>query len=184
MTLLPQERKKLSVTDDRFIPYDEALSGEGESLDRVRERLQEQHRDLMEIGRAARPVFVGIGASHAASALAVYLLRRRGVPAHRVSAGDLPAGTPALGDAVIGVSQSGRWGCATPAAAELSAASGSCAGLPAAVLLGADVSAAEYSAACRCAAPLWRAGGAELTQTHDPVGALQAHQAWSSRLSG
>jgi hypothetical protein len=44
-----------------------------------------------------------------------------------------------------GVSQSGRWGCAAPAAAELSAASGSCAGLPATVLLGADVSAAEYS---------------------------------------
>jgi hypothetical protein len=80
-------------------------------------------------------------------------------------------------------SQAGR-GCAAPTAAELSAASGSCAGLPAAVLLGADVSAAEYSAACRCAAPLWRAGGAELTQTHDPVGALQAHQACSSRLSG
>jgi hypothetical protein len=83
-----------------------------------------------------------------------------------------------------GVPQPTGRGCTAPTAAELSAASGSCSGLPAVVLLGADVSAAEYSAACRCAAPLWRAGGAELTQTHDPVGALQAHQAWSSRLSG
>lgn len=96
------------MSDDRFIPYEQALAAQGESLERVQDRLDEQLAELTEIGSAERPVFVGIGASYAASALPVFLLRRRGIPALRVCAGDLPLGTPALGDVVIGVSQSGR----------------------------------------------------------------------------
>lgn len=96
------------MTEDRFIPYEDALSTQGANLERVRERLLEQGDEIAGLGQASRPLFVGIGASHAASALPVHLLRRGGIAAHRVSAGDVPAGTPALGDVVVGVSQSGR----------------------------------------------------------------------------
>lgn len=51
---------------------------------------------------------VGIGASHAVLAAPVHALRAAGVPALRSTGEDLPAGSPALADTVVGVSQSGR----------------------------------------------------------------------------
>jgi glutamine---fructose-6-phosphate transaminase (isomerizing) len=56
----------------------------------------------------AGPVFVGIGASHAAAAGAVWTLRERGVHSWRLSAGDLPVPFPRSTHPLIGVSQSGR----------------------------------------------------------------------------
>lgn len=54
------------------------------------------------------PVFVGIGASHAAAAAPVWQLRSRGVHSWRLSAGDHPLPFPASPHPVIAVSQSGR----------------------------------------------------------------------------
>jgi glutamine---fructose-6-phosphate transaminase (isomerizing) len=59
-------------------------------------------------GAGSRLVLAGIGASHAALAAPLYVLRKRGVSAQRTSCGELPAGGALLGDLYVGVSQSGR----------------------------------------------------------------------------
>ncbi|WP_432563921.1 SIS domain-containing protein [Kineococcus sp. SYSU DK003] len=96
------------MSDDLFIPYRDAMADQAASLDAVVARVTGQLPAAAELLRASRPVFTGIGASLAAAAAPVHTLRTRGVPAHRVGVGDLPAGGPALGDAVVAVSQSGR----------------------------------------------------------------------------
>ncbi|MFI6321029.1 SIS domain-containing protein [Nonomuraea sp. NPDC050556] len=73
----------------------------------VRRRLAEP--DLAHLRGAARPLFTGIGASHAALAVPVDLLRTRGVVTQRVLSSEI--GQDARGfeaDVVIGVSQGGR----------------------------------------------------------------------------
>ncbi|MBF4616008.1 SIS domain-containing protein [Curtobacterium sp. VKM Ac-1376] len=62
---------------------------------------------LDDLVRARDVLFAGIGASHAALAAAVHVLRTAGVRVHRSTCADLPAGS-ALADAVLVVSQSGR----------------------------------------------------------------------------
>lgn len=58
---------------------------------------------------AVRPLFTGIGASYAALAVPVDLLRGRGIAAQRVLASEIgPGGRGFDADAVIGVSQGGR----------------------------------------------------------------------------
>jgi glucosamine--fructose-6-phosphate aminotransferase (isomerizing) len=54
------------------------------------------------------PIFLGIGASYAASAAAVWTLRTRGIDAYRLNAGEHPIPFPASPHPIIGVSQSGR----------------------------------------------------------------------------
>lgn len=54
------------------------------------------------------PIFLGIGASYAASASAVWALRARGINASRLNAGEFPIPFPASEHPIIGVSQSGR----------------------------------------------------------------------------
>ncbi|HEY1701279.1 MAG TPA: hypothetical protein VGG75_16365 [Trebonia sp.] len=54
------------------------------------------------------PVFVGIGASHAAACGPVWQLRSRGIHSWRLGAGDYPVPFPASTHPVVGVSQSGR----------------------------------------------------------------------------
>lgn len=54
------------------------------------------------------PIFLGIGASYAASAAAVWTLRSRGIDAYRLNAGEYPIPFPPSPHPIIGVSQSGR----------------------------------------------------------------------------
>jgi fructoselysine-6-P-deglycase FrlB-like protein len=56
----------------------------------------------------AGPIFVGIGASHAAACAPVWTLRARGIHSWRLGAGDHPLPFPRSDHPVIGVSQSGR----------------------------------------------------------------------------
>lgn len=73
----------------------------------VRRRLAEP--DLAHLDGATRPLFTGIGASHAALAVPVDLLRTRGIITQRVLSSEI--GPDARGfeaDVVIGVSQGGR----------------------------------------------------------------------------
>ena len=54
------------------------------------------------------PIFLGIGASYAASASAVWMLRSRGIHSWRLNAGEHPLPFPQSAHPIIGVSQSGR----------------------------------------------------------------------------
>lgn len=96
------------MSDDLFVPYRDAMADQAASLEAVVAHVTEQLPAASELLRTRRPVFTGIGASFAAAAAPVHTLRARGLPAHRAGVGDLPPGGPALGDAVIAVSQSGR----------------------------------------------------------------------------
>ena len=58
--------------------------------------------------RGPGPIFLGIGASFAASAAAVWTLRARGIDALRLNAGEYPVPFPAGGHPLVGVSQSGK----------------------------------------------------------------------------
>jgi glucosamine--fructose-6-phosphate aminotransferase (isomerizing) len=91
-----------------FIPYRTALPQQPEQLAAIAEHVARQLVERPAGFAARRPVFYGIGASHAAAALPVALLRARGVGAHRVEVGELPPGSPALGDVTIAISQGGR----------------------------------------------------------------------------
>ena len=93
------------------VSYVDGLTHQPERLGETIARLA---TELEERGRAGAfsgdgPVFVGIGASHAAAAGAVWALRERGIDAARVSAGDVPLPFPATpARPVVAVSQSGR----------------------------------------------------------------------------
>ncbi|EDY43755.2 sugar isomerase [Streptomyces sp. SPB074] len=91
------------------IPYRQARAAQPAALERVARRLAAQLGTPGAFPAAVRPVFAGIGASHAALALPVALLGEAGFAARRVLAGDLPPG-PVFdsADLVLGVSQSGR----------------------------------------------------------------------------
>ncbi|MET3896195.1 glucosamine--fructose-6-phosphate aminotransferase (isomerizing) [Devosia sp. UYZn731] len=54
------------------------------------------------------PIFLGIGASFAASAAAVWVLRSRGIHAWRLNAGEYPIPFPVSPHPIVGVSQSGK----------------------------------------------------------------------------
>lgn len=97
------------MTDTQtWYTFEEALAKQAEALDDS----IEQSRAWVETnhGRFAGKslLFVGIGASHAAIATPVHVLREHGVKAFRSACSDLPGGTPQLADLYIGVSQSGR----------------------------------------------------------------------------
>jgi glucosamine--fructose-6-phosphate aminotransferase (isomerizing) len=64
-----------------------------------------QSRNLLE---GPGPIFLGIGASFAASAAAVWTLRSRGIHSWRLSAGEHPLPFPASSHPLVGVSQSGK----------------------------------------------------------------------------
>ncbi|WP_329456475.1 SIS domain-containing protein [Streptomyces sp. NBC_01497] len=99
----------MSVVPEGTIPYLEGRASQPAALERVTARVAERIAALGAPLDALRPLFVGIGASHAALALPVRLLAEHGVPARRALAGDLGP-RPATDDAdlVVGVSQSGR----------------------------------------------------------------------------
>lgn len=90
------------------ISYTDALVQQPKALTAMAGRMREQLASAADVLAARQPVFVGIGASYAVSAVAVHALQRRGIPASRVTPGQLPETAPAPGDLVVAVSQSGR----------------------------------------------------------------------------
>jgi glucosamine--fructose-6-phosphate aminotransferase (isomerizing) len=84
------------------------MASQQDELPRVVEHVRGQLPRIAALLAARRPVFVGIGASYHVAAIPTYLLQQRGIPATRVTPGQLAPGVPPLGDAAIGISQSGR----------------------------------------------------------------------------
>ena len=76
---------------------EQAIAHIGAEVEAARDRL-----------RGPGPIFLGIGASYAASGAAVWTLRSRGIHAWRLNAGEHPVPFPASVHPVIAVSQSGR----------------------------------------------------------------------------
>jgi glucosamine--fructose-6-phosphate aminotransferase (isomerizing) len=74
------------------------------AIERIGGRLAELAGSLAGPG----PIFLGIGASHAAACAPVWALRSRGIHAWRLPAGELPLPFPVSAHPVVGVSQSGR----------------------------------------------------------------------------
>lgn len=93
-----------------YIAYEQARRGQAEQLGVAIARIREQldRWDAEGALRGPGPVMVGIGASHAASCAPVWALRKRGIAAWRISAGDVPVPYPLTEHRIIGVSQSGR----------------------------------------------------------------------------
>jgi fructoselysine-6-P-deglycase FrlB-like protein len=93
-----------------YILVAEARAAQAARLEQAIAHLGGQLREAQ--GRGAftgpGPIFLGIGASHAASAAAVWTLRSRGIDAQRLNAGEHPLPFPASPHAIIGVSQSGK----------------------------------------------------------------------------
>lgn len=95
---------------DGYIPYIDARATQasvlGEAVDRlVAQGLDWQRRGLLS---GPGPILVGIGASLAAAAPAVWSMRTRGIAAQRLAAGDQPLPFPVEDRPVFGISQSGR----------------------------------------------------------------------------
>ncbi|MFZ4893663.1 SIS domain-containing protein [Plantibacter sp. Mn2098] len=95
---------------DGYITYESARSTQadalGDAIVRLRERVQAAAAD----GglRGPGPVFLGVGASLAATNAAVWDLRARGIDAWRLGAGDTPLPLPHSEHPIVGISQSGR----------------------------------------------------------------------------
>ena len=93
-----------------YIDFDQARAHQAHQLGVAIERIGRQLEEWHEAGSldGAGPVFLGIGASYAAACAPVWALRKRGIDAWRLSAGDAPVPYPPSDHPVIGVSQSGR----------------------------------------------------------------------------
>lgn len=95
---------------DGYISYAEATAGQADALAAAIPHIERQVRGLAADGALGDvgPLFLGIGASLAATAPAVWHLRERGITAWRLDAGDTPLPLATGEHPVIGVSQSGR----------------------------------------------------------------------------
>lgn len=95
---------------DGYISYAEATAGQAGALAAAIPHIAEEVRALVDEGAVGDvgPLFLGIGASLAATAPAVWHLRERGITAWRLDAGDTPLPLATGDHPVIGVSQSGR----------------------------------------------------------------------------
>lgn len=95
---------------DGYISFAEATAGQADALEALVPRLEAQLGGLRAAGALAGPgpVHLGIGASLAAAAPAVWHLRSRGITTWRLGAGDTPLPLPTGEHPVIGISQSGR----------------------------------------------------------------------------
>jgi glucosamine--fructose-6-phosphate aminotransferase (isomerizing) len=77
-----------------------------DAVDRVADEIgKAQNKGALE---GSGPIFLGIGASFAASAAAVWTLRSHGIHSMRLNAGEYPIPFPATSHPLIGVSQSGK----------------------------------------------------------------------------
>ena len=95
---------------DGYISYAEATAAQADALATAIPHIERQVEDLVARGALGEvgPLFLGIGASLAATAPAVWHLRKRGITAWRLDAGDTPLPLATGDHPVIGVSQSGR----------------------------------------------------------------------------
>lgn len=93
-----------------YISYAEATAAQADALATAIPHIEAQVVELAGRGAlsGAGPLFLGIGASLAAAAPAVWHLRERGITAWRLDAGDTPLPLATGEHPVIGVSQSGR----------------------------------------------------------------------------
>jgi glucosamine--fructose-6-phosphate aminotransferase (isomerizing) len=89
-----------------FLSFAEARGRQAAALGQAIDRLAGQVADFASAGPG--PLFVAIGASHAAACAPVWVLRGRGIESNRLGAGDHPLPFPPGAHPVIGVSQSGR----------------------------------------------------------------------------
>jgi fructoselysine-6-P-deglycase FrlB-like protein len=93
------------------ITFLQGQADQPQALARVAARLRRRlaDADLAPLLAARRPLFAGIGASYAALAVPVELLRAHGIPAQRVLASDITDGGSGFdADLLVGVSQGGR----------------------------------------------------------------------------
>jgi fructoselysine-6-P-deglycase FrlB-like protein len=92
------------------IPFADARAGQARRLGEAVGTIAALAADLAVAGDLAGPgpIFVGIGASHAAACAPVWTLRARGIHSWRLDAGDYPLPFPVSVHPVVGVSQSGR----------------------------------------------------------------------------
>ncbi|GAB2530156.1 SIS domain-containing protein [Paramicrobacterium agarici] len=91
-----------------WITFEEALERQPKVLSESISASREWVDTNVALFSGKRLLFAGIGASHAAIATPVFVLRQHGVQALRSACSDLPNGTPQLADLYVGVSQSGR----------------------------------------------------------------------------
>ncbi|GAA1923895.1 hypothetical protein GCM10009775_15310 [Microbacterium aoyamense] len=93
-----------------YIPYAAARSTQADQLSVAADRIASLVEEWRGGGALTGPgpLFVGIGASLAAACAPVWSLRKRGIDAWRLSAGDFPLPLPHSAHPVIGISQSGR----------------------------------------------------------------------------
>ncbi|MGV1792709.1 SIS domain-containing protein [Rhizobium sp. A37_96] len=93
-----------------YIPLADARATQADALSHAVAALAEDIRVLQ--GRnflqGPGPIFLGIGASFAASASAVWTLRSRGIHSWRLNAGEHPLPFPVTPHPLVGVSQSGK----------------------------------------------------------------------------
>ncbi|MEU9098508.1 SIS domain-containing protein [Streptomyces sp. NPDC048361] len=93
------------------ITFLDGQAGQPQALDRVITHVRQQldGPDLARLREVRRPLLAGIGASYAALAVPVQVLRSHGVPAQRVLSSEIEDGLYGFDtDLLIGVSQGGR----------------------------------------------------------------------------
>ncbi len=95
---------------DGYISYAEATAAQADALATAIPHIERQVDELATRGALGEvgPLFLGIGASLAAAAPAVWHLRKRGITAWRLDAGDTPLPLATGEHPVIAISQSGR----------------------------------------------------------------------------
>jgi glucosamine--fructose-6-phosphate aminotransferase (isomerizing) len=93
-----------------YISLAEARASQAALLESALPAIAENVRAAQAAGtlQGPGPIFLGIGASYAASAAAVWVLRSRGIHAWRLNAGEHPLPFPRSAHPIVGVSQSGR----------------------------------------------------------------------------
>lgn len=93
-----------------YIPIADARASQADALERAIVAIAGEVRSAQQGGAlsGAGPIFLGIGASFAASAAAVWTLRTRGIHSWRLNPGEHPLPFPASEHNIVGVSQSGR----------------------------------------------------------------------------
>jgi glucosamine--fructose-6-phosphate aminotransferase (isomerizing) len=93
-----------------YISVAAARASQAETLERATTAIAAEVRAAQNSGvlSGPGPIFLGIGASFAATAAAVWTLRSRGIHSWRLNAGEHPLPFPASDHPIIGVSQSGR----------------------------------------------------------------------------
>jgi glucosamine--fructose-6-phosphate aminotransferase (isomerizing) len=93
-----------------YISLAKARADQADRLEAAAEAIAEEVQAANDAGvlRGPTPIFIGIGASLAACAAAVWTLRARGLAAVRLNAGECPLPFPKSAAPLIGVSQSGK----------------------------------------------------------------------------